>query len=73
MKYYTLHIHTQQGTVTYEVKVPERDGRGQPINLGDALASDEPLVLNTREGSILLVQAINAVAIEIEETESPPV
>jgi hypothetical protein len=64
MKRYTINIHTQQGTISYSVQAPEQH------RLHDLLMSDEPLTLRTIEGSVLIVQSINAVAIEI--TEIPP-
>jgi len=65
MKYYTLNIHTQQGTISYTVKAPA------DIDLTDMLLSDEPAALETAEGSTLIVQCINAVAIEVVHTPPP--
>ena len=65
MKYYALNIHTQQGTITYTVKVPV------DIDLTDLLLSDEPVAVETEEGSTLIVQCINAVAVEIVHTPPP--
>ena len=64
MKHYTLNIHTQQGTIQYTVKVPV------DINLTEWLLSDEPVALETVEGSTIIVQCINVAAIEIVHT--PP-
>ena len=66
MKKYLLSIHTQQGTVAYEVQVPE------DTNLATLLLDDDPLALETTEGSTLIVQPINAVAIEVAEVDTPP-
>ena len=73
MKHYTINIHTQQGTIAYNVAVPA------DIDLTELLLSDEPVALETVDGSTLetvdgstlIVQCINAVAIEIAHTPPP--
>jgi hypothetical protein len=67
MKRYTLNVYTQQGAITYAVEVPSN------CNLAEALLSDEPLAVTTTAGNTLIVQGINAVAIEIVEEKAPPV
>ena len=65
MKYYAISIHTQQGTIPYNVVVPA------DVDVTDLLLSDEPVALETVEGSTLIVQCINAVAVEIAHTPPP--
>jgi len=71
MNYYTLVIHTQQGTLTYNVAVPMYDAKHNTVDIADMLTSDEPVALDTVGGSMLIVQPINAVAVEIVHTPPP--
>ena len=72
MNPYRISIHTQQGTITYNVMVPEFDENHRPVNVLDLLMQDEPVALDTAEGGAIIIQAINAVAIEVEEENTPP-
>jgi hypothetical protein len=71
MKPYTLIIHTQQGTLAYQVMIPEYGADHKPVDPVELFTSDAPVALDTAEGGVLIVQGINAVAIEIAEA-SPP-